>query len=331
MKIRFGMKAAPLYMDQLQDRVDKFAQLEMDPLIELHFFGDTDVFDKKGVDVCLRNCESIKEYKPKFIVHFPYQNISGKIFDPFVDGNEAVLKVLDFTKAIKADSIVVHRYCCLNGNLSYSKAVNVFNHRLKVWAEEAEKRGLTILVENSGFIWLPAEFNQEYIVTALDHFFPWEIRRFNEFLENEDINNVFPAIDIAHAAISINMLKLWRKFSDLRNDQRFSNITLGKFTENKSLTIEAFINEAKSPYLHFSDAFLLKEINEYPDDLDLFLKTEGLPIGDGNIDFNKIITAVKKTENDVIIILEIDSPDGNHNNNLEQFRGIIALQEILKN
>jgi len=105
MKIQYGMKAAPLYMEQLKDRIDKFKQLKSNPIIELHLFGETDILDKKGLEICLENCESIKPHQPEFIVHFPHQNISGKIFDPFVDDDESVLKALDFSSPLMVQSL----------------------------------------------------------------------------------------------------------------------------------------------------------------------------------------------------------------------------------
>ena len=328
MKIQYGMKAAPLYMEQLKDRIDKFKQLKCNPIIELHLFGENDILDKKGLEICLENCESIKQYQPRFIVHFPHQDISGKIFDPFVDGDETVLKALDFSCGISATAIVMHRYCCLDRNLSFDEAEQLFNQRLKGWADEARQRNLSILVENNGFLWLPTHFNKEYAVTALDHFFPWEIRRFNTFLEAEGISNVFPVIDIAHSTLSINMLKLWYRFREFRGDKRFANITMAEEKESQSLTIDDFIKEAHSPYLHISDSILFGEDDRYSKNIDVYLKSEGLSLGRGNIDFDSIMNTVLDNKIDTTLILEIDPIDGNQNSNLAQFEGVKTLQSI---
>ena len=328
MKIQYGMKAAPLYMEQLKDRIDKFKQLKCNPIIELHLFGETDIFDKKGLEICLENCESIKQYQPRFIVHFPHQDISGKIFDPFVDGDETVLKALDFSCGISATAIVMHRYCCLDRNLSFDEAEQLFNQRLKGWADEARQRNLSILVENNGFLWLPTHFNKEYAVTALDHFFPWEIRRFNTFLEAEGISNVFPVIDIAHSTLSINMLRLWYKYREFCGDKRFANITMAEEKESSSLTIDDFIKEAHSPYLHISDSILFGEDDKYSKNINIYLMSEGLSLGRGNIDFDSIMNTVLDNKIDITLILEIEPIDGNQNNNLAQFEGIKTLQSI---
>lgn len=330
MKIHFGMKAAPLFFAQLKDRIEKFSQLGMNPIIELHLFGQKDIFDRNGLKICYQNCESIRSYHPKFIVHFPHQDISGKIFDPFVDGDNPVLKVFDFSNEIGATAVVIHRYCCLNRSFSLYEAEQFFNERLEYWAEEAKKRNLIVFVENCGFFWLPEHFAQEYICTPLDHFFPWEINRFNLFLETSNINNVFPIIDVAHAALSINMLRLWHKFPNFRDDKRFSNITMAELRETPSLTIEDFIKEAHPIYLHISDSILFEENDEFPKELDIYLKSEGLPLGDGNIDFEGIVREVLSIEDDVIMILEIDPRDGNHTNNMAQLEGIEALRNILR-
>ena len=328
MKIQYGMKAAPISIEQLNDRIKKFAMLGMSSVIELHLLGETDIFNKNGLKICIQNCESIKPYQPEFIVHFPHQDISGKIFDPFVDGDETVLKALDFSSSISATAIVMHRYYCLDRNLSFDEAEQLFNQRLKGWADEARQRNLSILVENNGFLWLPTHFNKEYAVTALDHFFPWEIRRFNAFLEAEGIDNVFPIIDIAHAALSINMLRLWYKFREFRGDKRFANITMAEEKESQSLTIDDFIKETHSPYLHVSDSILFGEEDKYSKNIDIYLMSEGLSLGRGNIDFDGIMNTVLDNKIDITLILEIDPIDGNQNNNLAQFEGIKTLKSI---
>ena len=322
------MKAAPVSIEQLNDRIDKFTMLEMRPVIELHLLGETDIFNKDGLKICIENCESIKSYNPKFIVHFPHQDISGKIFDPFVDNNESVLKVLDFSNSIGATAIVMHRCYGLDRNFSFDEAEQLFNQRLKVWADEAKQRNLSILVENNGFLWLPTHFNKEYAVTALDHFFPWEIRRFNAFLDAEGISNIFPVIDTAHATLSINMLKLWYKFREFRVDKRFANITIVEEKESQSLTIDDFIKEAHSPYLHISDSILLGESDKYPGNTDIYLMSEGLSLGRGNIDFESVMNAVLDNKIDTTFILEVDPIDGNQGNNLAQFEGLKTLQSI---
>jgi sugar phosphate isomerase/epimerase len=328
MKIQYGMKAAPISIEQLNDRIKKFAMLGMSSVIELHLLGETDIFNKNGLKICIQNCESIKPYQPEFIVHFPHQDISGKIFDPFVDGDETVLKALDFSSSISATAIVMHRYYCLDRNLSFDEAEQLFNQRLKGWADEARQRNLSILVENNGFLWLPTHFNKEYAVTALDHFFPWEIRRFNAFLEAEGISNVFPVIDTAHATLSINMLKLWYRFREFRGDKRFANITMAEEKESPSLTIDDFIKETHSPYLHVSDSILFGEEDKYSKNIDIYLMSEGLSLGRGNIDFDGIMNTVLDNKIDTTLILEIDPIDGNQNNNLAQFEGIKTLKSI---
>ena len=328
MKIQYGMKAAPVSIEQLCDRVNKFTMLEMRPVIELHLLGGTDIFNKNGLKICIENCESIRPYQPIFIVHFPHQDISGKIFDPFVDGDEPVLKVLDFSNSISATAIVMHRYYCLDKDLSFDEAEQLFNQRLQGWADGARQRNLSVLVENNGFLWLPTRFNKEYAVTALDHFFPWEIRRFNAFLEAEGISNVFPVIDTAHATLSINMLKLWYKYREFRGDKRFANITMAEEKESPSLTIDDFIKEAHSPYLHISDSILLGENDKYPINIDINLKSEGLSLGRGNIDFDSIMNTVLDNQIDTTLILEIDPVGSNQNNNMAQLEGIKTLQSI---
>jgi sugar phosphate isomerase/epimerase len=124
------------------------------------------------------------------------------------------------------------------------------------------------------------------------------------------------------------MLKLWYRFREFRGDKRFANITMAEEKESQSLTIDDFIKEAHSPYLHISDSILFGEDDRYSKNIDVYLKSEGLSLGRGNIDFDSIMNTVLDNKIDITLILEIEPIDGNQNNNLAQFEGIKTLQSI---
>lgn len=331
MKICFGMKAAPLFLTQLEDRIFKFHQLLMRPIIELHFFGQRDLLDTDNVNVCYENCKSIEKYKPVFIVHLPQEYIPGRPFDPFVDGDILFRKALDFSGRIGAKAIVIHRGCCFDLDVPYEEAETFLNRCILRWAEEAKKRSMSILIENCGFIWLSSQFSKEYVVGPLDHFYPWEIKRFKNFLKESRIENIIPVIDIAHAAISTNMLKLWYLFPEFRRDSRFLNITKHGVRENINLNVNDFIIEACPPYLHVSDSLLYQKIKSRPGDIDIYLKSEGMPIGAGNLNFNEIVRTILKNKRDVTLIMEINPLNGDHDDNQDQFDGAIRINEIFRN
>jgi sugar phosphate isomerase/epimerase len=126
------------------------------------------------------------------------------------------------------------------------------------------------------------------------------------------------------------MLKLWYRFREFRGDTRFANITMAEERESQSLTIDDFIKEAQSPYLHISDSVLFRDNDKYPKNIDIYLKSEGLTLGRGNIDFDGIMNIILDNQIDTTFILEIDPIDGNQNNNTAQLEGVKALLNIQK-
>ena len=58
MNIRYVMKAAPYYFEQLLDRAVKFEHIGIKPAIELHLFGSKDVFGKNR-SIVEENCKKI--------------------------------------------------------------------------------------------------------------------------------------------------------------------------------------------------------------------------------------------------------------------------------
>src|SRR5437667_326272 len=74
----------------------------------------------------------------------------------------------------------------------------------------SECEAMSAFIENLGFYWLRPRTERRYIISALDHFFPWEMIEFADYVFSRGLANVHLAVDVAHAAISANMFNLLR-------------------------------------------------------------------------------------------------------------------------
>jgi len=311
---KYGMKAAPLYPDQMADRVDKFAKLGIDPVIELYLFGVKDVFDPETLNVLCENC---KRFNAEYYVHFPVQDAEGYgVFDPAAHSDAYFEKVLDFSRKIGAKGIIMHRIFGIGILDNKEKAVQEFNARLMQWGRMAYP--LSIYLENYSFIWLPGEFKQDYVTSPLDHFFPWEITETIKFINDQKMQNISVLVDIAHAVISANMFNLLKSNSVLRKDRRFSNIFAQDLARAEHLSPKDFLVDGIASYFHVSDSFIWGPADSL-NDLDRYLYSEGLPIGKGNIDFVDLFSNVPER---AIMMMEIVPENGSHANNMDQLRAV---------
>ena len=311
---KYGMKAAPLYPEQLADRIGKFNALGIDPLIELHLFGGKDVFDPGVVKKMIENCN---KYKAEYYVHFPVQDADGfGVFDPAIHPDAYFEEVLNFSRSIGAKGMIMHRIYGIDMPDNKENAVKDFNARLIKWGEKAHP--LAIYLENYSFIWLPKEFKQEYVVSPLDHFFPWEMAETIKLIKDNNIRNIFVMVDIAHAVITSNMFNLLKSRSSLKNDPRFSNISSQDLAQTDQLSPKDFLVKGIAPYFHVSDSFVWRQ-RDGLNDLHKYMCSEGLPIGKGNIDFTDLFGNLA---NGAVMIMEIFPEDGDHANNKSQLKAI---------
>ena len=309
---RLGMKAAASSDAQISDRETKLTKLGLKPYIELHLgsLDDITLTAKSNADLCRKHplCE--------FSVHFPIMDArTGYIFDVRNDEKQKLVQTLDFCGAIASKVLILHRCYGFDSGLDKAVAEAEFFGKLKIYNELGRQYGIEILFENYGFAWLPEGMGKKYAVSPLDHFFPWEIRRFSEFREKEKLANVGIALDIAHAALSSNMFNLLKKNDKLRADDRFSNIVPADLKETKELNPIDFV-AGGIKYYHVSDSFIWDGKKE-PEDQRKYLYSEGLEIGKGDLNMKAILG---KTSRDSIYILEVNPEDGNHSNNSSQER-----------
>jgi len=77
-------------------------------------------------------------------------------------------------------------------------------------------------------------------------------------------------------------------------------------------------------HFHISDSLVWSEKNGI-DNIEKFLLSEGLPIGRGNVDYEKIFENVAS---DKTLVMEINPENGDHNNNLFQSEAIEYFKRL---
>ena len=323
LNIRYGMKAAPYYLDQLIDRVEKYKQLGMKPAIELHLFGSRDIFGKSRKMV-EKNCRRIPECD--YITHFPIFDLdTGYIYDAATLDVSILEKVFDFCSAIGSHYLVMHRCFGFGSDLKKEKADEGFLEMVINWDKEGADRGIRILIENYGFVWLPKEFHKEFVSSPIDHFFPWDIERFIKKTDKLGLDHVGVLLDIAHASLSCNMFNMLKKDTVLKDDKRFQNIFEEDLFRTDSLSIGDFILDSIH-FFHISDTFTWSPADGM-ENMRKYLYTENLPIGEGNLDFPGFIDRFQEGS---WMIMEIDPEDGNYTDNRAQLSAIKYFMKVLK-
>lgn len=337
------MKGAVLYENQLLDRSRKFNTLGLPILIELHTFGKSDLDSNDGFKKCVENCDKIKrEYEVNFVVHVTPQDpeiVTRKKFDL-----EQVLRTIEFAQIIDSKEVVLHRYYGFkkdsNGLMPKSEAEQEFNEIILNISRMYG--GVAMHIENFGFVWLPPVEKEIYLVSPLDHFFPWEIKRFQEFLKEQNITNVTPMVDIAHATLSSNMFNLLRtNYNRFRVDPRFANITEEDLDQKRILEPYEYIRSGIQ-YYHISDAIFANEGFDFESvdveghinkNLLVWLTTESKPLGKGNLDFKRLMEIIggNRAEN-LILTAEIDPGEGStYDDNKSQEEAIKILRNLESN
>ena len=316
---KYVMKAAANSHKQLQDRIESFEKLSIKPAIELYLSGSADVFGSDR-DTVVKNCRNFKECE--YMVHFPIMDTNtGYIFDGLDDEREKLEAVLDFTNEIGADVLIMH--CCYGFNKEISKreAFTKFLEKVGIWNDLAEGRSLKILLENYGFVWLPPGLGRDYVVSPIDHCFPWDMELIHETMQSKGLSSVAILLDLAHAVLSSNMFNMRQQYGYLREDGRFKNIYPEDLDRKDFLTAADFVFDFIE-HFHISDTFVWKPENG-SDDMRKYLYTENLPIGKGNVDFFEVF---KKTKGNKTLVMEINPDNGDHGHNVSQYQAIAWFQ-----
>ena len=312
---KYAMKAAAKSEAQLLNRISSFEKLQLSPSIELYLSGSEDIFNTNNSFI-VKNCLKFPECE--YAVHFPIFDFATKyIYDAYNSEDEKLKIVLDFCQRINSRSLVMHRCFGFNKGIDKVQAENKFLDKVVKWNQMAKESDLKILVENYGFVWLPAGFDMEYVLSPLDHFFPWDIIQFYNNLTRLNLGNIGILLDIAHAVLSTNMFNMLQRHPEMRRDKRFQNIYNDDLKNKDSLGVEDFIYNFIN-YFHISDSFIWVEENGVSD-LKKYISTENLPIGQGNINYLELF---KNISGNKAMIMEINSENGDHVNNISQSKAV---------
>lgn len=310
-KFRYAMKAAATKL-QLLDKIRKFEKLKMKPIIELFLSGFEDISGNELVKDCsqFENCE--------YLVHFPIYDIKSKyIYDAYTEGEEKIRLLLDFCNEINSNVLVMHRCYGFDKKIDKEVAEEKFLEKLVLWNGLAQGKHVKILIENYGFVWLPESLGREYLVSPLDHFFPWDIARFNKDTRRLNLNCVGIILDIAHAVLSSNMFNMLKKYPKLHSDPRFRNIYSSDLEKKDLLEAGDFIFDFID-YFHISDSFIWHQ-RDGLSKLKKYLCTENLPIGSGNINYKEIFKDITGAK---VLVMEINPENDDFNNNISQLNAI---------
>lgn len=340
--IECGMKGAAGSMRQLHDRAERLTRLGLPVIIELHTFGPGDLYDERDFAASAAVVARLRgQYPARLFVHVPYQQLAVVLTKPF--DRDQVLRTVEFAHAVDAEGIVIHRYFGLvrGGEaveIPRAEAEQRFEHEVVQISRALD--GRLGFVENLGFFWLRPTSTTRYLTSALDHFFPWEAARFRRFLHLEQILNVHPMVDVAHATLSANMYNALRSHPGrFRDDPRFQGITDDDLERVAWLSPYDFL-AVQPPYLHVSDAIYLSqdEIGGLPEQpearaaelINTAATSEALPLGAGNLDITAVLRQLAGQPGPhPLVIAEIDPSDGqSHDANAAQEAAVRQFVEL---
>lgn len=313
----FALKAAGRSPEQLADRAAQCSTAGIPAAIELHL-GSLD--DLSRPDEIAANC--LAHPGCRWSVHFPLFDQGRRwIFDMATTADEDIRRACGLCVRIGARELVVHRTWGLGGDRDGAECS--FLEAARRWTAISRREGVRIIYENNGFFWLPASMGGGFQTGPLDHFFPWDMRRFRE-AQGGAWAHVGIALDLAHAVLSVNMFNMLQAHPQLGGDPRFANIRGADLAQAGRLSLADFLLDFID-YLHVSDALVWREYDGLQG-LDAHLKSEGMPLGDGNIDYRTL--APRLLSGTKILVMEIEPPDGDHRRNSSQGRAVSRLLDL---
>lgn len=329
---QFVLKAAVADYAQLAARASYLVSRGLPVRLELHTFGKRDIATPDGLSRARANIDRlINEYPvDALVVHVPLQSVP--VVTQVMFDTEQCEQAIAFASEIGAEAVVLHRYFALvfgeaapRGG-SREEATAGFEDVIRHLARAAGK--MRLLVENVGHYSLLPRDGFNYLSGPLDHFFPWEVAQFRQFLQREGLSTVEPFIDVAHATLSSNLFNRKRCHPRLmEGDPRFTWITQDDLDRANWLEPLDFV-DAQMPYLHVSDALRIDrrtscDVSLAPETLTNAICSEGLEIGEGNLPFAGLPDRFGQ-EGD--LVLEVEPGTGeDHARNGAQLRSLEAL------
>ncbi|PXW60183.1 hypothetical protein C7450_104235 [Chelatococcus asaccharovorans] len=311
--VQFALKGAAVAYPQLEHRAQVLSDAGLPVRLELHTFGKQDLYSAGGRATCLENLRRLEDaFGPADLtVHIPFQDVEIVTSSDFDAGQVSL--TLAFAKECGASRIVMHRYWGMvygpaPARSNRAEAAAGFNATVAELAREAPD--ILLLVENMGHYFLASRRSGDYLAGPIDHFFPWEVSDFRKFLASQNIANVFPFIDVAHATLSSNLFNYARSnVNAVRDDPRFSGITADDLEQAEQLHPFDFV-DAAMPWLHLSDSIFFDEPASRGDLPRDALTTEGLEIGTGTLPFSKLPERISGGQVNTVLCVEVEPASG---------------------
>jgi hypothetical protein len=332
---RYVLKGAAIDAAQLAHRAKSLAEAGLPVALELHTFGARDLNDSAGRKTCLDNIAALREqyHSLDLTLHVPLQDVATVTSQNFDEAQ--VGDAIAFASEIRARQVVVHRYWGLvygqgSQRADRETATAAFNDTISRLA--ATNPDITLLVENVGHYSLLPRDGKSFLAGPLDHFFPWEIQAFREFLARDNLTNVAPFVDVAHATLSANLFN-WRRahYSLTDGDARYSAILDSDLDRTDRLHPFDFADNQMT-WLHLSDSVFYpapaREHGDIPLDA---LVSEGLEIGTGNLPWKILASKLAGASEKIGLVFEVEPAAGEtHRRNEAQMRSLNFLRELLE-
>ena len=322
-QIFYGFKASPVIDGQIENR------LKISEELGLNYFFCELYLDE--VDICNERIkEKIVKYPSaiggKYSLHIPIVNHKDKFSDPSDLGWDYIDHLAEIATKLNNCFIILHRCWKFNAEIQWEDA----EERFLDWIWQVSKKypELTFIIENFGFVFRKISGILNIYLSPLDHSFPQEIHRFKKQLMDRDITNVYPFLDVAHANLTLNLLKAWK----LNRSEAIKYIhkSLHDKIDDKIFylnQIEDNISGDLFPYFHINDSCSLPSNANPSTWLDYFM-SEGLIPGSGDINWEILLTKIYKTYDNVTFIMETNML--NPSNAIEQKKGIDFIREVMR-
>jgi len=331
----FALKAALADFDQLAARAAYLTSAGRPVRLELHTFGQRDVDNTAALQGAHLNIRRLKAEFPveSLVVHVPPQSVPVVTRTDFDTGQ--CQRSIAFAVEIGANAVVMHRYFGMVFADAPARARNreeAISGFEAIILDLARFAGdLRLLVENVGHYSLLPRDGLSYLTGPLDHFFPWEIAHFRDFLARENLTTVEPFVDVAHATLSANLFNRRRRHPRrTADDPRFAWITDDDLDHADRLHPFDFVDSGM-PYLHVSDALQLDEAACRDPGLDektltASIVSEGLELGAGNLPFPALPERFGMSGE---LVLEVEPASSEtHVGNGAQLRSLETLAQI---
>lgn len=322
-QVFYGFKASPVIDGQIDNRLRLSEELGLEYFFCELYLDEVDICDKNIKEKIVKHLSSIDGI---YSIHIPVVNHNNKFNDPSDLGWDYIDHLADIATRLNNSVIILHRCWKFNADIRWEYAEEKFQD----WICEISKRHpeLTFIIENFGFVFRKINGELNVYLSPLDHSFPQEIHSFKKQLNDRGVTNVYHFLDVAHANLTMNLLKAW--MLNKSEAQKYIHKSLYDKIENKIFhlnQLEEYISGDLYPYFHINDSCSLPSNANPSTWLDYFM-SEGLIPGKGDINWEILLKKICNTYDKVIFIMETNMK--NPSDAIEQKNGINFIREVVQ-